>query len=117
MSVLKKILPLRMSSEETSKEEGLAVAEKEELQKPSMYKVMMLNDDYTTMEFVIHVLMKFFSKSYDEAHALMLKVHHDGQAICGIYTFEIAESKSQKVNKYARSKGHPLKCMIEACES
>lgn len=102
---------------QSSQGEGqVATAQKEELKRPSMYKVMMLNDDYTTMEFVIHVLMKFFAKTYDESHAIMLKVHHEGQAICGIYTFEVAETKSQKVNKYARSKGHPLKCQIEACD-
>ena len=95
---------------------GVAIAEKEELQQPKMYKVLMHNDDYTTMEFVIHVLMKFFRKSYEESHAIMLKVHHDGVGICGIFTFEVAESKSKKVNKYSRGKGHPLKSTIEPCD-
>ena len=97
--------------------ENVAIAEKTELEKPKMYKVLLINDDYTTMEFVIHVLQKFFQKTYDEAHAIMLKVHHDGVGICGIYTFEVAETKSAKVNKYSRNKGHPLKSTIEPCES
>ena len=92
---------------------GIAVAEKIEVKEPKMYQVMLHNDDYTTMEFVIHVMMKFFKKTYDESHSIMLKIHHDGFAICGIYTFEVAESKSSKVNRYSKGKGHPLKCSIE----
>ncbi|MBD65003.1 MAG: ATP-dependent Clp protease adapter ClpS [Halobacteriovoraceae bacterium] len=95
---------------------GVAVADKEKLETPKMYKVVMHNDDYTTMEFVIHVLMKFFSKTYDEAHAIMLKIHHEGIGLCGIFTFEVAESKSSKVNSYSRGKGHPLKSSIEPCD-
>lgn len=102
--------------DEKSGDPGVAIADKVKLQKPPMYKVLMHNDDYTTMEFVIHVLMKFFSKTYDESHAIMLKVHHDGIGICGIFTHEVAESKSQKVNKYSRGKGHPLKSSIEPCD-
>jgi ATP-dependent Clp protease adaptor protein ClpS len=101
---------------EKSGDPGVAIADKVKLKKPPMYKVLMHNDDYTTMEFVIHVLMKFFSKTYDEAHGIMLKVHHDGVGICGIFTHEVAESKSQKVNKYSRGKGHPLKSSIEPCD-
>ena len=95
---------------------GVAVADQEKLETPKMYKVVMHNDDYTTMEFVIHVLMKFFSKTYDEAHAIMLKIHHEGIGLCGIFTFEVAESKSSKVNSYSRGKGHPLKSSIEPCD-
>lgn len=94
----------------------VAIADKIQVQLPKMYKVLLHNDDYTTMEFVIHILQKFFKKSYDEAHAIMLKVHHDGLGICGIYTHEVAESKSSKVNKYSRNKGHPLKSTIEPCD-
>lgn len=101
---------------DTDGEGSTDLAEKIRLKKPKMYKVLMHNDDYTTMEFVIHVLQKFFSKNYDESHAIMLKVHHDGIGICGIYTFEVAESKASKVNKYSKSKGHPLKCSIDPCE-
>ncbi|MDP7320207.1 MAG: ATP-dependent Clp protease adapter ClpS [Bacteriovoracaceae bacterium] len=99
-----------------SEDPGIAVADKTELKQPKMYKVLLHNDDYTTMEFVIHVLMKFFSKNYDEAHGIMLKVHHDGVGLCGIYTFEVAESKSAKVNRYSRGKGHPLKSSVEPCD-
>lgn len=94
----------------------VAVAEKTKIEEPKMYKVVMHNDDYTSMEFVIHVLMKFFGKSYDESHAVMLRVHNDGVGLCGIYTFEVAESKSSKVNRYSRGKGHPLKSSIEPCD-
>lgn len=97
-------------------EENVAIAEKVKLEKPKMYKVLLINDDYTTMEFVIHVLQKFFNKTYDEAHSIMLKVHHEGVGVCGIFTFEVAESKSAKVNKYSRNKGHPLKSTIEPCD-
>lgn len=107
---------IMMSDNETNSSPGTAIADETRLQQPKMYKVMLHNDDYTTMEFVIHVLQKFFAKNYDQAHAIMLKVHHDGVGLCGIYTFEVAESKSSKVNKYSRGKGHPLKSSIEACE-
>lgn len=103
-------------SDSGSSDPGIAVADETKLEQPKMYKVLMHNDDYTTMEFVIHALMKFFSKNYDEAHGVMLKIHHDGLGICGIYTYEVAESKSAKVNKYSRGKGHPLKSTVEACE-
>lgn len=106
----------KMSDRNTKDDSGIAIADKTKIEQPKMYKVLLHNDDYTTMEFVIHVLQKFFQKNYDEAHAVMLKVHHDGAGICGIYTHEVAESKSSKVNKYSRNKGHPLKSTIEACD-
>lgn len=104
------------SSETGSGDPGVAIADSTKLEQPKMYKILLHNDDYSTMEFVIHVLMKFFSKNYDESHSIMLKVHHDGTGLCGIYTFEVAESKSAKVNRYSRGKGHPLKSSIEACD-
>lgn len=104
-------------SEEGAGNPGVATADRVKLEKPKMYKVLLHNDDYTTMEFVIHILQKFFQKNYEESHAIMLKVHHDGLGICGIYTFEVAESKASKVNKYSRGKGHPLKCSFEPCDS
>lgn len=102
-------------SSETEKDEqsGVATIRKEKLQAPRKYKVIMHNDDYTTMEFVILVLQKYFNKSSPEAHAIMLEVHTRGFGICGIYTFEVAESKVAKVVKYARENGHPLKCSTE----
>lgn len=81
--------------------------------KPSMYKVIMLNDDYTPMEFVVHVLKKFFGRSSGEATQIMLNVHQRGVGVCGIYSFEIAESKAQKTIDYARKNDHPLQLQLE----
>ena len=98
------------------KSHDTATIEKEEVEEPKMYQVLMLNDDYTTMEFVIYVLKRFFNKEQHEAEGLMLKIHHDGMAVCGIYTCEVAESKALKVNRFSRGKGHPLKCSTEPCD-
>lgn len=107
-----------MSEKDTATgDPGVATIDEVKVKKPAMYKVLLHNDDYSTMEFVIHVLQKFFHKNYEESHAIMLKVHHDGIGICGIYTHEVAESKTSKVNKYSRAKGHPLKCSYEPCDS
>lgn len=105
-------------SAETDRDEqsGVATVRKEKLQAPRMYKVIMHNDDYTTMEFVILVLQKFFNKTTSDAQDIMLAVHTKGFGICGIYTYEVAESKVAKVTKYARENGHPLKCSTEPCE-
>ena len=105
-------------SSETEKDEqsGTATIRKEKLQAPRMYKVIMHNDDYTTMEFVILVLQKLFNKALPEAQAIMLEVHSRGFGVCGIFTYEVAESKVAKVVKYARDNGHPLKCSTEPCE-
>ncbi len=102
-------------SAETDREEqsGVATEKKVKLRPPRMYKVIMHNDDYTTMDFVIHVLEKYFQKNAPEAHAIMLEVHTRGFGVCGIYTYEVAESKVAKVIKYARENGHPLKCSSE----
>lgn len=102
-------------SSETEKDEqsGVATVRKEKLQAPRMYKVLMHNDDYTTMEFVVLVLQKFFNKNTNDAHTIMLEIHTKGFGICGIYTYEVAESKVAKVTKYARENGHPLKCSTE----
>lgn len=80
---------------------------------PKQYKVFLLNDDYTPMDFVIHVLQKFFQKSYDEATRIMLQVHQQGAGLAGVFTYEIAETKAYQVNQYARQKQHPLKCTLE----
>ncbi len=85
-----------------------------DLKRPARYKVLLLNDDYTTMDFVILVLKKFFHKTAEESERLMFKVHQEGAAVCGVYTYEVAESKVFKVNKFAREHGHPLKCTMEA---
>ena len=109
-------IKLAADSDVGSGDPGIAIADETKLEPPKMYKILIHNDDYTTMEFVIHVLMKFFNKNYDESHGIMLKVHHDGIGLCGIFTYEVAESKSAKVNRYSRGKGHPLKSSIEPCE-
>ena len=80
---------------------------------PSMYKVILHNDDYTTMDFVIQVLMTIFHKSYAEAEQIMLKVHKEGYGICGIYTYEIAETKVNEVHVLSRQNEFPLKCSFE----
>ncbi|MEA1938923.1 MAG: ATP-dependent Clp protease adapter ClpS [Pseudomonadota bacterium] len=81
--------------------------------KPSMYKVLLLNDNYTPMDFVVHVLQDFFGKSLEDAVEIMLTVHHIGVGVAGIYTFEIAETKSSSVMEHARHNKHPLQCAIE----
>ncbi|MCR9218885.1 MAG: ATP-dependent Clp protease adapter ClpS [Alphaproteobacteria bacterium] len=86
---------------------------KPKTKKPSMYKVLMLNDDYTPMEFVVYVLERFFGKSRDEATQIMLHVHHRGVGVCGVYTYEVAETKVTQVMDTARKEGHPLQCTLE----
>ncbi len=83
------------------------------LELPKRYKVLLHNDDYTTMEFVIHVLKVVFGKNENEAAAVMLKVHQDGVGVCGVYTAEIAEAKVALVQHMARKNGFPLKCTME----
>lgn len=96
---------------------GLAVlTEKPKLKRPPMYKVMLLNDDYTPMDFVVEILEVFFSMSREKATHVMLTVHVHGKAVCGIYTRDIAETKAAQVNQYARESQHPLLCEIEAVE-
>lgn len=86
---------------------------RQDLKPPSLYKVILINDDYTPMEFVIDVLEKFFSYNTERATQLMLAVHYRGKAICGIFTAEVAETKVAHVNQYARKHQHPLLCTLE----
>lgn len=81
--------------------------------RPPMYKVILLNDDYSPMDFVIHILKKFFRKNEVEATEIMLQVHNQGAGLAGVYTFEIAETKVFQVNEYSRKNQHPLKCTME----
>ncbi len=92
---------------------GIATRTRPKTKKPSMYKVLMLNDDYTPMEFVVHVLERFFSKSRDEATQIMLHVHQRGVGVCGVFTYEVAETKVTQVMDLARQQQHPLQCTIE----
>jgi ATP-dependent Clp protease adaptor protein ClpS len=80
---------------------------------PRKYKVIMHNDDYTTMDFVVDVLKRFFAKNQEEAVQIMLAVHEQGRGVCGVFTFEIAETKIAQVHEYARYSGYPLKCSME----
>jgi ATP-dependent Clp protease adaptor protein ClpS len=103
-----------MSSEnDRDQQSGTTTLNKEKLQEPKRYNVLMHNDDYTTMEFVTLVLQKFFNMTYPEAQTVMLAVHLKGYGVCGTFTYEVAESKAAKVTKYARENGHPLKCTVE----
>ena len=92
---------------------GVVVKPKMKTKKPSMYKVIMLNDDYTPMEFVVHVLERFFSKNRDEATKIMLHVHQRGVGVCGTFTYEVAETKVTQVMDFARQHQHPLQCTVE----
>ncbi|MCF8059719.1 MAG: ATP-dependent Clp protease adapter ClpS [Bacteriovoracaceae bacterium] len=110
---LKKITPNLMGEEDHDEGTGVATIKKVKVQKPRLYKVLLHNDDYTTMEFVVYVLQKHFGKSMAEAQGIMLKVHTEGVGICGVFTYEVAESKVAKVTREAKQDGHPLKCSTE----
>ena len=102
------------SEESQHSEGGIALQEaKPKLKKPPLYKVIMLNDDYTPMEFVVHVLENFFNANRPTATRIMLEVHTQGKGVCGIFTHEIAETKVKHVNAYARNHEHPLLCTTE----
>ncbi|MFT4520636.1 MAG: ATP-dependent Clp protease adaptor protein ClpS [Halioglobus sp.] len=106
-----------MSSEEDDSTGGIAVEEsRPELKRPSLFKVVLINDDYTPMEFVVEVLEIFFRMNREQATHVMLNVHTQGKGVCGIYTRDIAETKASQVNQYAREQEHPLLCEIEASE-
>jgi ATP-dependent Clp protease adaptor protein ClpS len=95
-------------------EGGVATITKKKVQLPKKYKVLLHNDDYTTMEFVIYILQNVFHKQLNEAEKIMLEVHRKGMGVCGVYTYEIAESKAKKVERLARENSHPLLCTFEA---
>ena len=92
---------------------GLITKTRPKTKKPSLYKVLLLNDDYTPMEFVVHILERFFNKNRQEATRIMLHVHRRGVGICGVYTYEIAETKVTQVMDFARQHQHPLQCTLE----
>jgi ATP-dependent Clp protease adaptor protein ClpS len=92
---------------------GIVTKTRPKTKKPSLYKVLILNDDYTPMEFVVHVLERFFAKPREEAVQIMLHVHRHGVGICGVYTFEVAETKVAQVIELARRHQHPLQCTME----
>lgn len=98
---------------EERKQTGLLLKPRPKTKKPSMYKVLLLNDDYTPMEFVVHILERFFNKNRQEATDIMLHVHRRGVGICGVFTYEVAETKVQQVMDFARANEQPLQCTME----
>ncbi|MBC7537818.1 MAG: ATP-dependent Clp protease adaptor ClpS [Bacteriovorax sp.] len=100
-------------SDNDDEEGGTSTVIKNKVELPKKYKVLLHNDDYTTMEFVIFILQGVFHKTIEESEKIMMEVHRTGIGLCGIYTFEIAESKSKKVERLAKEHSHPLMCSIE----
>ncbi len=96
-----------------SSDTGLLTKPEIKTKKPSMYKVILLNDDFTPMEFVIHILQRFFRMTTEEATQVMLHVHQKGVGICGIFTYEVAETKVNQVLSFAQQNEHPLQCTLE----
>ncbi len=92
---------------------GVVTKTRPKTKKPSLYKVLLLNDDYTPMEFVVHILEHIFSKNREEAVEIMLHVHRHGVGVCGVFTFEVAETKVAQVIEFARRHEHPLQCTME----
>jgi ATP-dependent Clp protease adaptor protein ClpS len=101
------------SGEDAGSQGGVITERRVRAQRPSLYKVLLLNDDYTPMEFVVDVLTKFFGKSSEQATEIMLRVHHEGMGLCGIYPYEIAETKVALVTESAREHEYPLQCTLE----
>jgi ATP-dependent Clp protease adaptor protein ClpS len=105
----------RLNHEDEHEEDGDLAVETAppELKRPPMYAVVLMNDDYTPMDFVILILQQYFALNLDQATEVMLTVHYEGKGVAGVYPRDIAETKANQVNNYARSKGHPLLCQIE----
>jgi ATP-dependent Clp protease adaptor protein ClpS len=101
------------SDEQYEGDELVITKYKPRTEKPPLYKVLLLNDDFSPMDFVILILKKFFTKSEAEATRIMMQVHNDGAGLAGIYTFEVAETKVYAVNEFSRRQKHPLKCIME----
>ncbi|MDY6862778.1 MAG: ATP-dependent Clp protease adapter ClpS [Thermodesulfobacteriota bacterium] len=102
-----------MDVPETIYKDDVLTSTEKELKEPSMYKVILHNDDYTTMDFVVHVLKTVFNKQHSEAFHIMMQVHKKGYGVCGVYTAEIAETKVAMVHYLARENEFPLQCSIE----
>jgi len=99
--------------ENNGTDHGVVEKTRQQVKPPSMYKVILHNDDYTPMDFVIDVLSRFFNMQYEQATEVMLKVHYEGKGVCGVFTAEIAETKVQQVTQYAKEHQHPLLCTME----
>lgn len=96
-----------------NEDSGVALLSEDKVARPPLYKVILLNDDYTPMEFVVEVLRRFFGIGEGQAYTLMMTVHTKGSAVVGVFTFEIAETKVVQVMTFAREHGHPLQCILE----
>ncbi|GAC1525219.1 MAG: ATP-dependent Clp protease adapter ClpS [Ramlibacter sp.] len=107
--------PVAPKAKPTQDDGGSVVLERrsQKTQPPQMYQVVMLNDDYTPMEFVVVVIQEFFSKDRETATQIMLKIHLDGKGVCGVYSRDVASSKVEQVSEAARQAGHPLQCVSE----
>ena len=102
-----------MSRRNSDIQTGISPTIRQRVRPPSLYKVLLHNDDYTTMEFVVEVLRRVFNKSFEDATMIMLNVHRSGLGVCGVFTYEIAETKVDMVHTLARERGFPLKCTME----
>lgn len=102
-----------MATDIQSQRELLEAPHESRVAPPPMYQVVLLNDDYTPMEFVVHVLQQVFHKTMPEAERIMLKVHHEGRGVCGIYTRDIASTRVDTVRQMAQMNQHPLQCVME----
>jgi len=102
-----------MTGQHPETEEQVEQETEQEVKEPPMYRVLLHNDDYTTMEFVVELLMHIFNKSIEEATRIMLNVHRSGKGVCGIYTYEVAETKVEMVHELASKRGFPLKSTME----
>ncbi|MCJ9429242.1 ATP-dependent Clp protease adapter ClpS [Kordiimonas marina] len=106
-------MPDKRNTDGTGTGTGLLTKPEVKTKKPSMYKVLLLNDDYTPMEFVVHILQRFFRMTLEEATEVMLHVHQKGVGVCGVFTYEVAETKVNQVLSFARQHEHPLQCTLE----
>ncbi|MCP4789320.1 MAG: ATP-dependent Clp protease adapter ClpS [Gammaproteobacteria bacterium] len=115
---MKDLIRYSQDDDQLDDSHGLQVLEHTEkkLQPPAMYKVILINDDYTPMEFVIDILISFFRHNEEQATQIMLAVHTQGKGVCGIFTKDIAETKAAQVNQYSRQNKHPLLCEVESVE-
>ena len=104
---------MRRSDDDDDFNISTATKTKPKVKRPSLYRVLLLNDDYTPMEFVVQVVEQFFQKNYEDATRIMLHVHQNGVGECGVYTFEVAETKVTQVMDFARKQQHPLQCVME----
>lgn len=99
--------------EDEGPENGVVTKTRPKVKRPSMYRVLLLNDDYTPTDFVVHVLERYFNKGREDATRIMLQVHHHGIGECGVYTYEVAETKVTQVMDFSRKNQHPLQCIME----